>query len=265
VSNQRDYDIPKRAFGRRIEKIEISTANNVAWEVKRISNHDRTYFITSSQSTRPFYMTIKRNKIQLYPKPTGDLNIEIHFNRRPEPLVLPQGRVTQFGTDGDGKDFVLVDAIGSQLNLTPTVELDTFVNVVDFITGEVKATLQLADLDPTLKKVKFRTATTRTRVLLQDVDTALPATIQDDDYICLVRGTCVSEIDEAYIDFVLQYAVVAIRRRFGEPVQDELIELNDQRKEIEKMWSGRESTTRVRKSSKHWTVSYGGNLRRLLS
>jgi hypothetical protein len=62
----------------------------------------------------------------------------------------------------------------------------------------------------------------------------------------------VSELDEAYNDYILQFSVVEIRRRLGEPLNDELAALNAIEDELKRIWSGRESSLRVRKSNNHY-------------
>ncbi len=102
---------------------------------------------------------------------------------------------------------------------------------------------------------------TRTSVLGQTIATALPSDLQEDDYICSIQGTCVPELDEAYVDYLLQYSVVEIKRRFGESIDQELIALKDLAEELETIWAGRESGSRVVRANAHY---HGGLQRRTL-
>lgn len=265
VAGQSDYAIPDAAFGRRIEKIEIQQGS-IVWEVKRLANQDASPFVTQSQSMRPYYYSLRKNIIRLYPQPAGGTNIVIHYQLAPQNLVKPQGRITEYGTDS-GFPYVLVDTLGADLS-TSVTGFGSYVSVVDYTTGDIKGTLQIASApNTTLNQVKFKfTGLTRSTVLGKTVSTSLPSTIEADDYICLVTGTCVPELPEAYTDYLIQYALVDIKRdQLGEPVQDSQAHLDRLEREIERMWVGRESSNRVRKSSTHWNTTLGGDLRRLLS
>jgi len=273
VAGQRDYELPPEAFGRRVEKIEVQTSSTApASEVRRIHNHKRTPFITTTQTQRPTHYALKKNKIQLFPEPTGGLVLRIHFTRRPEKLVLQQGRITSIDTSSV---YVLVDTIGSSVTTDTTSGYGAWLNVIDYQTGHIKRTLQVLSTDSDTGQISFKTSSlTRATVLghtvgddLDDVslaDGVEDGDLQVDDYVCLVTGTCVPELDEAYADYLVQYAVVEIRRRFGEPIQDELIALKELKEELVSAWAGREQSHRIRKSNPHFS-SRPGNLRRLLT
>jgi hypothetical protein len=246
VASQREYDIPVDAYGRRVEMVEIE-AGGVRYELRRIGNNKTTQFTQSSQVQRPTYYSIVKNKIALFPLPAGGTTLYIHYNKRAENLVSSQGRIT-----ATGSTYVTVDSLGSSLAVA-TTGFGSYVNVIDYNTGEIKGTLQISAIDTALKKVSFKTSgLTRSTVLGRTINTSLPTDIAVDDYISLVTGTAVSELDEAYTDYLVQYAVVEIRRRFGETIQEELIALQTLEKEIERMWVGRESSKKIRKSNSHY-------------
>lgn len=250
VGGQRDYAIPARAYGRRIEKIEVITEGNLGWEVTKISNSDRTAYFSNTQTARPVYYSQRKNLVQFYPIPNGTFDLEIHYTRAPEKLVKPQGRVETVNTGGQ---YVILDAVGS--DLTTTVEsFGAYVNFVDFVTGAVKGTSQILSIDATTRRVNFKTsALTRTTVLGRTVGVAIPTTVVADDYVCVVVGTCVPELPDAYVDYLTQYAVLEIKRSHGEPTAEEYAQLKELAEELEKAWAGRELSHRVKKTSDHWT------------
>ena len=109
TAGERDYDLPLNIYGNRIEKVEV-IQGQVAWEVRKMANHDRTAFITSSQVTRPYYYTQRKNKIQLYPRPADGLTMEVHYTAAPERLTSQYGRILDSTTQTSPlKDYVLVD------------------------------------------------------------------------------------------------------------------------------------------------------------
>jgi hypothetical protein len=59
-----------------------------------------------------------------------------------------------------------------------------------------------------------------------------------------------------YADYLVQFAVVELKRKQGEDVSAELVALNALEEDIKAMWAGRQASSRVRKASPYW----GGKL-----
>jgi hypothetical protein len=264
TAGTRNYTIPDEAFGSRIEMLEVDTSTNVRYKLQRISNHKTTNFITSSNSDIPTHYSMKRNEINIYPTPKGNRTIRIHYNKKPGELVVKQGRINTVNT---GSNYIEVDTLGSGLTVTATnITSGAYVNLVDYTTGAIKQSLQIGSIDTTNNRITFKSSgLTRSTVLGLTVDTALASTIEADDYICLITGTCVPEVEASYTDYLIQHTVVAIKRRLGEPVIEDLEELKELKKELLLAWSGREIQHRVRKASKSWISGTGIVHRRLLT
>jgi len=250
VGGQEQYEIPKAAYGQRIELIEVRQAG-ISRRVDRISNGQRSRYISrATQSALPLYYSLQKNVLQFYPAPTAGIIVDIHYNQRPEKLVLPQGRITSFD---DVNTKLIVDKIGEDLT-TEIGGYGAFANIIDFTTGAVKGTLQIMAIDEDTNEIEFKTAgLDRDRVLLKTISTALPPTIEEDDYICLVTGTCVPEMPDAYVNFLIQHAVVSLKRRLGEDVGYELEDLRQAQEELEKMFAGRQQSHRVNKTGSHFS------------
>lgn len=262
TAGTREYDIPSEAFGSRVTKIEVQSKSNssIRYKMDKINNHQNTNFITSSQTDVPGYYSIKRNKFEVFPTPKGSLTLHVHYFRRPVDFVTQQGRITSIDTSNN---YVIVDDIGSSLS-TSTTGFGAYVNIIDFNTGAIKRTLQISALDTTSEQITFKSSgLTRSTVLNQTVSTSIGSDVAVDDYVCLVTGTCVPEIDEAYTDYIIQHAVLATKRRLGEPTTEEFSELKDLEEELLKSWAARESSLRVRKRSKNWQNVAGSIHRRL--
>jgi hypothetical protein len=263
TAGTQEYDIPAKAFGRRVEKVEM-LENNIAWEVKRVGFHKTTQFETNSQVRRPYYYALKKNKIRLYPKPQGSQTIRIWYSEKPEDLVESQGRIVSYSDSTT--DTITVDALGDDITTDTTDGFNAWVNVIDYTTGEVKGTMQVSAINTTTKVVTFKSSgLTRATVLGKTILTTLPTDITEDDYICSIKGTCVPEVPGAYADYVMQFAVVELRRRQGEDTTAEFAHLKELEDEVQSMWKGREASNRIRKSSGQWNRGVGSNLRRLLS
>lgn len=252
----REYDIPAAAFGSRIEQVEVATdsTSNVRYKLQKLNNHKTTGFITASQTNIPSHYSQKRNKFVLYPTPNGNLTIHVHYNKRPEDFVIQQGRIQTIDTNNN---YITVDSIGSGVS-TSTAGFGAYLNIIDYNTGNIKRTLQVSALDTDSGQITFKSSgLTRSTVLGHTISTSIGSDVAVDDYICLVTGTCVPEIDDAYTDYIIQHAVVAVRRRLGEPSNEDFAELKELEAELLKAWVGREQSNRVRKASRHWTSGIG--------
>lgn len=258
VAGQQDYDIPADAYGRRVEMVEIEIGD-VRYELKRIGNHKTSPYTSLSQTNRPSYYRLAKNVISVYPTPAGGIPLHIHYTKRPEDLVVSQGRIT---TVNSGSNYVIVDALGDTISTTVT-GFASYINVICYQTGAIKGSVQVSAINTTTKQVTFKSSgLTRSTVLGRTISTSLPTDIAVDDYLCLVSGTAVSELDEAYVDYLVQYAVVEIRRRFGESVEQEVVALQILETEIEKMWVGRESSHKIRKANSHYHTN---TIRRMIT
>jgi hypothetical protein len=257
VAGQYDYDIPRAASGRGIAHVEVYSGD-VAYPMTRIDVRKSSYYRSEATTARPMYYGIKKNSLQLFPAPSGGVTVKVYFQKRAEPLVKSQGQITAIGVDDT---VVTVDTLGSDLSVS-IAGFASYVNFIDRVTGAVRGTCQINSIDTDLNEVFFKTSgLTRSTVLDKTVATSMPSDLEIDDYVCLVTGTCVPELDDTYTDFLLQYAVVDIKRRFGDPLEEELEALKRVQEEIEKMWANRNQAGRVRKSNSVWGTYNGSPLR----
>lgn len=253
TAGTRGYALPDEAYGERIELVEVLINNNPV-KLTRINRSKASPYVGSSQTARPYLYTIQDNEIHVFPTPSGGLTLRIHYTRRVEPMVKSQGRVVSINT---GSQFILVDTLGSDISTTvSTVNSGGYVNFIDYNTGAVLGSAQVSAIDTTLKKISFKTASlTRTTVLGKTVATSMPTTLAVDDYVCLVTGTCAPEIPDAYQDFLIQYAVVEIKRAFNEDTTAEYAAMREMETELERVWVGRENKLRKTKTSGPWRSS----------
>ena len=276
VSGQRNYSIPSDAYAGRIEMIEVATSTNIRYKLQRMGNHKSTNFVTSAQTDIPTYYTMKRDEFEVYPTPKGGLTIIVHYNKKPEDMVIQLGRISSIDTTNN---YVLVDSVvESSTNLTvlgvsPTTSTTNpfanYVNIIDYNTGNIKRSLRVTAVDSSSGQITFATdnsgTSARSSVLGKTISESIGSDVAKDDYVCLVTGTCVPEVDEAYTDYILQHTIIAIKRRLGEPIVDEMEELKELKGELSKAWAGREHSHRVRKASKSWVNGNSLIQRRLLT
>lgn len=246
VGGQIAYTMPEDLFEQRVKAVEVTSSNNMIWPMTRIAYSDVYLYEAPSTTPIPQFYSIVGNEIYVVPPPSGIYPMRVWSMREPESLVYPQGRVTVVDIPNN---TIVVDNIGEDLD-TSSDQLDSYVNLVDGQTGLVKASLQIMTLDD--NQIKFKTVPTRSTVMNKDILGAIPITINADDYVCSVRGTCVPYLKKPYTNFMIQYAVVEIKRRLGEDTQAEASALKDFEEQIKHQWVGRQNQLRVQKRSEHW-------------
>jgi len=244
VSGTSDYNSPKDVYAGKIKKLQLVESDGRTRRIDRIWYRQSDRYNRSGTTTRPSKYELIGTKWRLYSTPAGELTIRVSYVRKPESLVKLQGRILSSGVSSS-VPYVLVNALGSDLT-TASTDLNNYVNIICHRTGRVKATLQINSLVTASKQVNFKiTSLPRSSVLGKTIAIALPTDIEVDDYICTVHGTCVSEIPEAYHDYLTQHAVVAIKRSKGEPTQEDFAALKDEEDDIKNIYQGTEQKMKV--------------------
>lgn len=251
TSGTQEYPIPPEAFEQRLERIELKI-NGLFYPVQKIDYKDVSFYETASTKSVPLYWALVGSNYRLFPNVLATYPIRIWFLKEPLKLVPQQGRINIINA---ASNYVIVDAAGSSLS-TEADQLDSYVNIVDGPSGARKATLQIQNIAG--NKITFRTVPTRTLVLDTAIDTSLVTpltglTINPDDYLAPIGGTCVPFMKKPFSNFLVQYAVAEIRRKLGETdaalEQQVLKEFSDQ---IEHQWSGRANAFRIQNRSNNW-------------
>lgn len=252
-TNLREAVLPDLAFGIIVNEVDCIKSGQ-AYRVEPADLSQLTEYDSSASATDiPLYYAQQGNRIKLYPRPKGATQLRVRYQVRPPDLVKPQGRVVNFDALAVTAEL---DSLGSDLT-TSIASLFGFVNWIDGITGLVRATLQVSALDSTTNTITFKTASLdRTTVFGLAVSTALPTAAAQDDYLAIANGTCVPTLIQDYADYLIQYAVVELRRKNGEDTTADYAALKELEEDIKCMWSGREAARRVRKAGPYW----GGKL-----
>lgn len=251
ISDQAEYDIGEDTFEDRILKVEVeipSGSGNAQYrEVQRISYRDLADYESSGQVNIPYYYCIYSRKIKFSVVPTGQYRMRIWKLRNPEKLVLPQGRITKINL---ASNYIIVDQVGDTLT-TEADQLDSYVNIVDGQSGEIKGSLQIQILND--NKMTFRTVPIRNEVLNRDIVGDLSSIdVSEDDYVCAIEGSCVPYYGQPTCNFLIQYGVSEISRKLGGPSDQEEKILDKFEKQVERTWVKRENTLRIKKRSRVW-------------
>lgn len=247
TQGQSEYDIPEDAFEQRIEKCEVYITS-VYYPVKRIDYRDITLYETPTRTNVPYYYAVIGTKFRLLPTPTAVYPLRIWYLKDPEVLVAPQGRITVLNT---ANNYVVVDQVGTDLT-SAMDDLNSFVNIIDGQSGAIKGTLQIQSIAG--NKITFKTVPSRSTVLNKTISTSLPTTIEQDDFLCTIHGSCIPVFKKPFSNYLIQFAVAEIQRKLGGPADIELKVRDELEKLVERSWVGRENYLRVQKRNRNWQV-----------
>jgi hypothetical protein len=239
--------IPEDAFDRRIEFVEVEVASGIWRKLDKEQSKRVGQYSSSVTSALAVAYSTKQNKIILLPTPASGKNVRVWYTRRPKQLVASYGRIIDIDT---GAGTITLESLSSSVS-TDVDSLAAFINVVDATTGLVKGSYQVASAASNVVTIKAASLD-RAAVAGQTISTTLASTIEVDDYICAINGTCVMELLADYSDYIIQYAVVDIRRALREDTTPDYAHLKDLEKELETIWSGRELGGRVTNRNPHW-------------
>lgn len=248
-----EYDIPEDAFEQRLEKLEVQI-NGLAYPIQKIDYKDATQFETAASTGIPLYWCMVGSKYRLFPNVNATYPIRIWYIKDPLPLVTQQGRINILNTAGN---YVIVDQVGTDLT-TESDQLNSYVNIIDGASGERKASFQVQNISG--NKITFKTSPARTTVLSTTIDTALASpstgsTVVPDDYVSVVKGSCVPFMRKPMANFIVQYAVAELRRKLGESDANlEEAVLKQFEDQIEHQWAGRSNAFRIQSRSNNWPL-----------
>lgn len=251
TSADQEYDIPEDAFEDRIVKVEIKTTNGYYLECQRISYKDITYYESTAQVPQPYYYCVVGRKMRFIPPPNGSYTARIWYIRDPEKLVKNQGRITIVN---NANNYIRVDSTGSLIT-TESDNLYSYVNLVDGHTGEIKGSLQVQSY--TTDKITFKSTPSRTTVINRTITGDLSTlSIEADDYVAPIFGTCVTYFQDALDNFILQYAAFQMQQKLGIATGTEAQLVEKFEKQLERQWSGRETNLRIARTNRIWSFPY---------
>lgn len=267
VANQKEYPIPEDAFEERLEQVEVFL-NNIYYSLQYVPFQDISNYEYATLATRtPAYWTISGRNFKLVPMPSSAFSLRVWYNVDPFPLIKSQGRITNVNTSGN---YILVDSVGSDLT-TDTSQLNSYINIIDAQTGLRKATFQINQLPPGTTKIVLKTVPLRTTVQNLTIDTSLSAlainsapdndgptnySVNPDDLICVVQGTCVPVMAKPITNFIINYAVMEINRKLGLSNTSETEAFKELEEQVKDSWANRPNTMRIKLKSSGWGDPY---------
>lgn len=252
VNGTAEYTIPEDAFEDRIQKLEITIPSgslSSQEDIQRISFRDISEYESQSKSSVPQYYCIYGRTIRLVPTPDGTYDSRLWYLREPDQLVLKQGRITNINT---GSLYIDVDTLGSSLS-SNVDDLESYVNIIDGQTGEIKSSLQIQTLTTATKRITFRSSPSQSSVLGRTIASTVSSTIQRNDYVCLVQGTCVPFYGSPTNNFLVQFAVAELTRKLGGSASTEQEILDKFEKQVSRTGYSRGNIIRIKKVNPIWS------------
>lgn len=240
-------EIPKDAFEDRLLHVVFTSSAQeyfVPW--RRFDQVSAKKFAGSVPA--PYAVYTMGRRVYVVPSPDGSLEPEIIYVRHPEPLVLKQAQILAVGPD-----HLVVDDTGGKLS-TESDDLESYFNVIDYRTGEVKGTFQVRAISASGRRIDVRSTPQRSVVLGRDVQGASELSrAEPDDFLCQVRGTCVPTLGGAFNPFLVQYAAAELSRSLDEQTAVLSGQISEAyRRLAQQQDSGRSTPLRIKNTSKIW-------------
>lgn len=247
-----EYNIPEDAFEDRVEKLE-AVSNNIYFPVKRVDFRDLTYYETSGTTNAPMVWASIGRTYRVAPKPTGTYQFRVWYLKEPPNLGVEQGRITLINTTSN---YVTVDLPGE--SLTSAIDANNaYVSIVDQNTGVIKSSHQIQSILGNRISFKVTPNPTKPKVNGETISGGIHSTVEVDDYVCLVGQTCISPLRNPLANYIVQFAVSELIRKLGGEADMEQRVLKEMERDVERQWAGRENTSKVKSSSKHWASRLG--------
>lgn len=244
----RRHSLPADCFEDRAEWVRVDTPDG-GTETRRMDLRDSARL--HSQSTpSPFSWHVEGRELVFQQTPTGTYDATLFYVRRLEKLVVTQGRIIDIGaTYVDIDPDTLGDGVTASANL-----VTSYVNLINWQTGEVRGTLQIASIS-TDGRVTFRATPVRSTVLGKSVSGSADLADLDaevDDYICLVHGTCVPFFQDTLGEHLIQYGVDSATRALGGDARLEKAILDECTARVERARGARDTGLQVKNRSGVW-------------
>lgn len=245
------FPLPDDAFEERITYVRVDTPAAPTPIPARSYSQVSALDVRGSRSFIPAAYYQKGRALFLVPRPASTYPILVDYVRLPDSYVKPIGRVSDVNLTANS---VVLEDINLDLISAASDQRKSFVNVIDGLTGIVKFTMQVARIDGSL--VTFRTVPTRTTIDARPISTTmdpLVAVVDADDYLCSSDGTCVSQLGQAFVSYIVEYAAAEIGRSLNDSMVQISASIAKRAEEAARQQrQGRPNVIRVKNRSKVW-------------
>lgn len=252
LANQTEYELPKEAFGQRIEQLVVPfppTNNQNALgfhDIKRV-DFKETYKhnVPRIRTWVPEVYSILDNTLYIYPKPITNMDAYLVISPQLVPLGLADGQILSFTANSITVDGLNTTELADRLAAQP---LNAFLSVCDYWSGDVKRlytynnvtgnTITLANIART--SYMGQAVTPITASLLDDV--------QQDDYIVAGYATGISMFSTEYDEFIINMTVLKIRSSLNENDPEILNAIKENMKQLQGDTAGRPTGLHIQRT-----------------
>ncbi len=191
----------------------------------------------------PVRFGVTGNRIELWPRPSEGMTVEVLYQLRLPPLVPVLSRLVDY------------DVLTNKLYLTSLTDLTTsvtdlecFINVIDQHLGTVKATFQVNALTANENSVTIKTTNLyRDTVFGYEVSDAFTAeTVDLDDLVCFAIGTCIPTMYRDFTDYLTLHATITIMRSLKLAVTSEVEYMKVLSEELQDQWNMKPTSTPIK-------------------
>ena len=246
----RTINIPSDSASYTVTQVDI-TYGGVTYPVDYTNTTNVLVYETNGLTGIPVKYTLQGNVLSLYPTPNAGMTCRVRYQLRPPTLVASMGRITSVSGTTIYMDDVATTANGGPD--TSTAALGCFINVINQYTGDVTGTYQVTAIDTSANTLTIKaSALYRTTVYGRSVSTSLSADIAVDDYVTAATGSCIPIYFSDFYDYLIQHAIVSIKRTFDLSLEADTLELKKLEDDVKEMWTSRPTGLRVQAKNKFW-------------
>lgn len=239
-------DLPEDIFEDRVLHVDL-IIQDIPHRLAPVTHVDIHDYEISGTTSYPDVWAVFGRKLYLKPVASEGQTIRVWYVKELQPLVKPQGRITRIGSD-----YLVVDSYGGGLTNNAD-ELNSYINVIGFNTGEVKWSGQVKSIVG--DRINLTASPARSKVLNQNISSDLASAdvaIREDDYICTVDGTCISYMPQILENFLIQHAIIEMKNRLGYDSMPDRAVLSSYEKKLKAQWKSRPAKTKVQLTTTVW-------------
>jgi hypothetical protein len=254
-----DYELPEDCFEERVLKVEYIAGNHIApYPLQRIdfeSDEASSYSNAAACQGPEAWMQIGTiRSVRVFPVPTGGGVLRMWYAKKPDDLVMSQGRIKSVVN----ATTIELDVLGDEITADQD-EDGSHLCIIDGQTGVIKHVLEVAYLPPTAPTtVRFSLAPIATQIEGIPVVAVPDLTLADyvGDYVCLAPFTCIPTIRNPVLNYIKSYAIALVQTNLGAEHEVAYQALKEMEKFVTSMDSGKETHHKVKMRS----PAYGGNI-----
>jgi hypothetical protein len=221
VPGQTEYDLPKEAWGQRIEALVVpfppTTKTNALGfhKIKRVDFKEMyKYDVPRIRVYTPEVWSVLNQTLFIQPKPIAPMEIEILISPQLIPLGITEGSILTYTAN----TMVLDTLYLTNLNDKLTPALNALVSVTDYWSGQVKALYNYNLITASTNTIHLAN-TARVTYKGMDVDQvtgSVPTTFQQDDVVTYGYSAGLSMFGTEYDQFIINQTVLKIRSSLNE-------------------------------------------------